>query len=136
MSLDSILNHIINNANIEAEKIISKAHLSKEDILKEAKEEADKIYNQRLKKEKAAGERIKQELLVNARLGNKKSILAIKQELLSQVFEKLKPAFAGTKLSRELIGRDKTSEVDEDMNFYIDKIRTDYETEVAKILFE
>lgn len=136
MSLDSILNHIINNANIEAEKIIKQAHLSKENILKEAKEEADKIYNQRLKKEKAACERIKQGLLVNARLENKKNILATKQELLSQVFEKLKPAFASTKLSKQLIGRDKTSEVAEDIDFYIDKIRTDYETEVARILFE
>lgn len=136
MSLDSILEHIISNADIEAGKIIEEARLSKENILKEAKEEADKLYNQRLQKEKAAGERIREGLLVNARLESKKSILAAKQGLLSEVFEKLKPAFAGAKLSRELIGRDKTSEVAEDIDFYIDKIRRDYEAEVAKILFE
>lgn len=136
MPLDSILEHIINNADNEAGKIIEQARLSKGNILKEAKEEADKLYNQRLQKEKAAGERTKRGLLVNARLESKKSILAAKQELLSQVFEKLKPTFAGTKLSRELIGRDKTSEVAEDIDFYIDKIKTDYETEVARILFE
>lgn len=135
MSLESILNRILNDANAQREKIIQEALQEANRIIQEAKLEAEGLYNTGIQKEKALYESQKQRLIVNARLEYKKNLLKAKQELIDAVFEKLKPNLRKDKFKKQRIFQDKVQEVPEDINFYLDKVRLDYETDISRILF-
>jgi len=135
MSLESILNHILSEADTQREKIIQEAKQQRDKIIQEAKLEAEKFYRESLNKEKALLETQKQRLIVNARLDAKKSLLETKQELIDDVFKKLKSALKGDKFKKQQVSLDKVKEVPEEIDFYLSKFRPDYETEIAKVLF-
>lgn len=135
MSLESILNKITHNGNLEGKKIIQEARKEAEGIIQQAKEEADKLYRQILEKEKSLYESQKQKLLVNARLEDKKNLLKAKQELIAEIFERLKSEIPKGKIKEQHILQHKTEEVSEDVDFYLDNLRHDYETEIARVLF-
>lgn len=135
MSLESILSHILNKADAEREKIIREARIEAESIIKEANLEAEKLYQGILDKETALSDRQKQRLLVNARLESKKNLLKAKQELVDSVFEKLQSAFPEGKFKKQRVSPDKVQEIVENVDFYLNKIRLDYEIEIAEILF-
>lgn len=136
MSLEAILNHILEEAKEEKEKIIQKAKEEKEKIIQAAKAKAERLYQEILEKEKAENERQRQKRLVNARLEAKINLLRTKQELIDAVFKELKSHLSQDKLKKQQISQDKVQDIPEDMDFYLSKIRQDYETEIAKILFE
>jgi vacuolar-type H+-ATPase subunit H len=136
MSLESILDHIINEANQKREKIIQAARIQAEEIIKGAEEEAKKLYQDVIAGEKAICENQKRKLIVSARLENKNNYLAAKQELIESVFEKLKSTLGGHRFKKQQVTRDKVEDVAEDTDFYLAKLRLDYETEIAKILFD
>jgi vacuolar-type H+-ATPase subunit E/Vma4 len=136
MSLESILNHIITEANSQKEKIIQEARLQAEGIMQSAKQEAERIYKEILDKEKSVYEKQKQKLIVQARLQGKKNLLGAKQELIDEVFEKLKLSLGKNKFKKEQVSQDKVHEVSEDTDFYLKKIRPDYEVEIAALLFK
>lgn len=136
MSLESIIEHILDKANAEREKIIQQANDERNVILRQAKEEAETLYQTNFKKERALYEKEKERIVVNARLESKKDLLKAKQELIDSIFEKLKTDIEGSALlKKQRITRDKVQEVKAEAGFYIDKFRFDYESEVAKILF-
>ena len=136
MSLESILQHIIEEANFQKEKIIQEAKQEAHKIIQLAKLDAEELYRDILNQEKGLYERQKQKIMVNARLEDKKSLLASKQELIDAVFVKLKSTLKKDKFKKEQIFQNKTQELAEDLDFYLNKIRPDYETEIAQILFE
>lgn len=136
MSLESILSHILDKANTERERIIQEARSEAQRIIKEANLEAEKLYQGILDKERTLYERQKQRLIVNARLESRKDLLAAKQELVDSVFKKLKSTLNKTKLKKQQVAQEKVHEVAEDIDFYLNQIRPDCESEIAKILFK
>jgi len=135
MSLDSILEHILDEANAKRDKIIQEAREKSIRIIQEAKTEAQKLYQEILDKERVFREKEKQRLVTNARLESKKNLLKAKQESIDSAFEKLKSTLAEDKFKKQQVLMDKVKEVPEDIDFYLGKIRQDYETEIARILF-
>jgi len=78
MSIESIINHILDEAGVQRDKIMRDAQQQAELILQEAIQEADKVYQEILAREKSLLEAEKQKLIVNARLESKKNLLKAK----------------------------------------------------------
>jgi len=135
MSLELILNHIINQAQLEREKIIQEAERQAEGIIREAKLEAGQIYQEMLSREEAHNENLKQRLIINARLQQKKRLLEAKQESISAVFKKLKAELKKEKFKKEQVFHDRVHEVTEDTDFHLNNFRLDNESTIAGMLF-
>lgn len=135
MAINAILDHILGEANTRREKIIQETEEQAEKILQEARKEAEKISQEIITKEKNACESQRQKLIVNGRLQAKKNLLGVKQELIDNVFKNFKSHLKKDKFKKQQIALDKTVEVTEDTDFYLNKIRPDYEAEIARILF-
>lgn len=135
MSLESILNHILGQANAEREKIIQQARQQAEKIIRQAGQEAENLSRQIIAEERNLSGRTRQRLIVNARLAGRKDLLKAKQELIDTVFEKLKLSLGKAKLKKQQVTKEGIEEVSEDIGFYLNKIRSDFENEIAKALF-
>jgi len=135
MSLESIIHHILAEAESQAKAIIQKAELEKADILKQASAEAEALYQEGIKTESQRLDSQKQKMLVNARLESKKELLAAKQELMREAFAQLREQIQEGKFKKKQISPDKQHEVGEDADFYLKQLRSDYESQIAKILF-
>ena len=135
MSLESIISHILEEAGTKKQEIIQQAQKETERITQEAQLEADNLYQDIIAQAKADAERQKHPLLVQARLEQKKSLLKTKQELIDSLFQELKSTLREGKIKREQVSQDKIKEVAEDIDFYLEQSRHDYESEIAGILF-
>ena len=135
MPLDAILNHIIAQGDSRKEKIIQEANQQAQGIIQDAKAEADKLYQEVIDKEKSLYLAEKQKRIVNGRLEAKRNLLRIKQELIDLLFKKLKSQLAKEKFRKKQVLMDKEQDTPEDIDFYLAKIRVDFESEIAKYLF-
>jgi vacuolar-type H+-ATPase subunit E/Vma4 len=135
MSLESIINHILGEANSQKAKIIQEANQQAHEIIQTAKEDADKIYQEIIEREKSLVLAEKQKFIVNARLQAKKDLLREKQELIDLLFEKLKTQLGKGKFKKRQVFLDKEQDIPGDIDFYLAKIRVDFESEIAKYLF-
>ncbi|HOX54082.1 MAG: hypothetical protein PHI86_02180 [Candidatus Omnitrophica bacterium] len=136
MSLEAILSHIMNDAKGQRDILLKQANQEKEEILKQAKADAARAYQAILDREKSIFEAEKQKLIVNARLDVRKQLLSCKQELIDSAFERFKSGIKHDIFKKKQIFSDETKEVPEDINFYLAKIRPEYEAELAQILFD
>ena len=135
MSLESIINHILEEAGTKKQEIIQQAQKEAARIIQEARVEADNLYREIIAKAKVDAERQKHQLLVQGRLEQKKNLLKTKQELIDSLFQELKSTLREGKIKKQQVFQDKIKEVAEDIDFYLEKIRHDYESEIAGILF-
>jgi vacuolar-type H+-ATPase subunit E/Vma4 len=136
MSLESILEHILNEAELEKNKIVQEALAQVDAIIRQAKEEAAGFYKSIVAKEKSLHEHHKKKLIVNASLEHKKNLLAAKQELIDEVFSRLKSTLKAERFKKEQVSYDKVKETVEDIDFYLAMLRQEHETEIARILFK
>jgi len=136
MSFDSILKHILDEAGSKRQEILRQAHLEAEALIQEAKAQADAVYRDIIVRAQKDCQKNKERLLVNARLEAKKSLLLVKQELIAEVFTRLRMALKSDRFKKEQVSQDKVKEVPEDLDFYLAKLRQDYETEIAEVLFK
>lgn len=135
MSLEFILEHILEEANNKKEEIMKEAEEKADKMIQQAEQEAEKLYEELQSKERAILEAQKQRLIVNARLSRKSNVLKAKQELIEEVFKKSKSHLKSDKFKKQQILTDKVKEAPLDIDFYLEKIRQDNETEIAGILF-
>jgi len=135
MSIESILQRIANNAETQSQQIIRQARQEAVEIIQQAQKEADKTYEVLLAKERFLYAAQKQRAMVNVRLEHKKDSLAAKQRLINEVLEKVKQRLGKGRLKKEQITQDKSHEVSEDIDFFLEQLRRDHETEIARILF-
>lgn len=135
MSLESIVEHILTTAKAEAEQILQGAKQEAAQIIQQSHQEAEALYELLLNKEKALYESQKQRVLVNARLEGRKNLLFARQELIDIVFERVRVELGKNKLKRQQVKYDKIEEVSEDPAFYFKQLKSDYESEIAKIIF-
>jgi len=136
MALESILNHIAGNANSEAENIVKKARQEAEILISEAREKAEIRVVEFVRGRTEEYEKLKQKMIVNARLEARKDILQAKQDLISRVFEQLKPLLENLKLTQNRITFDTVQPVPAPSVLYEHNLRADFEQEIADILFE
>lgn len=136
MSLESIVEQILSEANSEREKIIQQAQIEAQGLIQEAKIEADKIYEDLFAKERQKQENQKQKQIVASKLMQRKTLLQTKQEIINSVFEKIKAVLKPDKFKKQMVLADKIQEAPLDTSVYLGKLRRDYETEIAKILFD
>ena len=136
MPLESILERILAEAVAQQEKIIQEALTQAEKVMQEARQSADILYQDILQKAKADSLSQKQMRIVNARLGHKRNILEAKQELIESVFKKTKSTLKEVAIKKQLVFADKVSEAAADIDFYLGRLRQDYESEIARILFK
>jgi vacuolar-type H+-ATPase subunit E/Vma4 len=134
MALESILDHILAEARAEKEKIIAQAKQEYQVMIRQAQQEAESLYQGGLAQENTRLESERNKMLVRARLEGRKGILQVKQEAIDYVFAKLKTHITTGKLKKQQVFQDRISESSEDIDFYLNRIRSDCESEIAKIL--
>ncbi len=135
MSLESIINHILEEARQQADQITFAAKKEAGQLILTAQEEAEKVSQEILKKEESALEAGKAKLVVGARLESKKELLTAKHELINLAFQKLESGLHKERFKKEQVSQDKIQEVSEEPHFYLENIKLQYESEVANILF-
>ncbi|MCD6239951.1 hypothetical protein J7K27_00315 [Candidatus Bathyarchaeota archaeon] len=86
--LVAIANEILEDAKREAEKVIREAEKKAEEILKRAKEDAEKIRNQLLAEAKEKGEIEKKKILSQAEIEAKSRLLEEKERLVNEAFSR------------------------------------------------
>ncbi len=135
MSLGAILDRIQAEGLAQKEKIIQAAQKEAEDLIYKARLEAERVGREIIDREKAAAERQREGLIVNARLKAKNAVLSGKQALIDYVFEKTKDHISRTKFKKQIVSHEKVHEVPEEPAHYLEEIRRKLESEIAKILF-
>jgi len=136
MSLESIIKRITSLADARGEAIIQQARQEADRLLQQAEAQGQAFSQALLKKETAALDTQRQRFIVQARLEAKKALLKAKQELLDEVFAKVKQELARGKIKKEQIAVDTVREASADIDFFLGQIRLGVETEAAAILFE
>jgi len=135
MALDSIITHIQAQAAGQAESIMHQARQQESQLLNAGKIAAEKLYRDLLALEKNRQEKQKQRQLVNCRLENRKKILATKEEILDSLFEKVRAQLQQGQIKKQVVSANEQREVPEDIGFYLEKMRRDFETQMAAMLF-
>ena len=134
MAIESITNTILAEANQEAEKIIRQAQEEAVKLRQQAKQEAAVLREEIIGRERSLAEKEKQRLMVSARLESKKEILKAKQEFIDELFKKVKAQLKQDEFKKEQVFQDRTEEVPENIDFYLQNLRIKYETEIAGII--
>jgi len=90
MGADKITSKILEDAEINANSIKSKAQIEADKILEDAKREAEKRKNEIIKKGEKEAEMIKNRIIAEARLNARKKMLKERENLIEMAIEKLK----------------------------------------------
>jgi vacuolar-type H+-ATPase subunit E/Vma4 len=135
MALDSIIAHIEAQAAGQVEAVMRQARQQEAGLLADGKAAAEKSYRDLLDREKSRLEKQKQRRLVSCRLENRKKILQAKEEILTGLFEKVRVQLQKGHIKKLVVAADEERETPEDIGFYLQKLRRDFETRIAAMLF-
>ena len=133
--MDLILQHILQEAEEEKQKILAVAQQQAAQIITAARQEADTLSRGILQRFEADCFNQKKRNIVNARLQQKTKLLEKKQEFIEAVMARLRQDLEAHKLKKEQVCLHKISQVAEDPVFYLEQLRRDYETDLAAALF-
>ena len=135
MAIEPIVEHIIRQAGMQRDKIIAEAAEKGEALSRTADEEAEKLFREEVSKAERAAAAEKDRIIIDSRMEAKKRLLEAKRALLSSVFAGLKPLLEEKKLMKEQVSPEGTKSVPEEIGFYLEELRQDFESEVAAVLF-
>lgn len=135
MAIESIVDHIIKEAGLQRERILAEAAEKKAVLSGEAEEEAQKLFREEVSRAERAAAAEKNRILINSRLEAKKRLLEEKRRLLSSVFAEINPVLAEKGLMKEQVLHEGTRNVPEESGFYLEKLRQDFESDIAEVLF-
>jgi vacuolar-type H+-ATPase subunit E/Vma4 len=135
MALDSILAHIEAQAAGQVEAVTRQARQQEAGLLAGGRAAAEKSFRDLLEREKNRLEKQKQRRLVSCRLENRKKILQAKEEILASLFEKVRAQLQKRHIKKLVVAADEQRETPEDIGFYLQKLRRDFETRIAAMLF-
>ncbi|MBN1272673.1 MAG: hypothetical protein JXB26_10440 [Candidatus Aminicenantes bacterium] len=136
MSLESIINRILSDADGEAERIVEESRKKADEVLSMARAEADKaaelIFAEIERQARLEASRV----LTKARLENRLALLSRKKEIVKEI---LKKAFSEQSqrwggMKKEIIFKEEVKEETLDEKRLLDEIRPRVEGEIAKIL--
>ncbi|MCK5535063.1 V-type ATP synthase subunit E [bacterium] len=89
MSLEKIIERINHEIKKKVEAILDTARKKEKDILAEAHKKAQGKYEQKIKKGKEKGQAVKNNLLAEGRLEQRKAILETKQEQIENIYQSI-----------------------------------------------
>ena len=142
MGIDDIIKKIRTDASNKVESLRKEALEEKEKIIEEARKEADKVREDIINRFRKEAEAEKMGMVIRARMEEKKKLLSLKRELMSEAFKQAEKELSNLdreeylKLMKELLIRAVDSEDEEVLVSPRDEawMRTDFMDEVRKKL--
>lgn len=136
MSLEKILDKIIDDAKAEADKILKESRGKAEKIKEEAEMKASKLAEALLEEAERQGHLEASRLITQARLETKINILSLKKELVQEVMEKAfqKKILGKEGLKRIIITKEGEKEEPLDEDRLKEELRSKLENEIIEIL--
>jgi vacuolar-type H+-ATPase subunit E/Vma4 len=135
MPVESILKRLLDEAGGQRQVIIQEAQKEAEGIIREAQIQAGILYNNILASAQADYDSQRQRFIVKARLDAKRNLLETKQELIEEVLKRLRLDLKNDTFKKQQVSFDRVKEVPGELDFYLNRLRQDYEMQVARILF-
>ena len=136
MSLEKILDKIIDDANAEADKILLESRGKAEKIKEEAEKKASELADALVEEAKRQGRLEASRLITQARLETKINMLSRKKEIIQEVMEKaFQKKILGKKgLKRTIITKEGEREEDFDEARLKEELRSRLENEIIEVL--
>lgn len=136
MSLEKILEKIIDDAQTEAGKIILESQKKAAEIKEKAQNEASDLAEVLVKEAERQGQLEASRIVTQARLEKKINMLSRKKELIEEVLEKAfqKGAKGKTGLKKKIIMKEGESEEPYDEEKLKEEIRSKLESEILEAL--
>jgi vacuolar-type H+-ATPase subunit H len=136
MSLEKILEKIIDDAQNEADDIILESKKKAEEIKEKARNEASNLLESIVKEAERQGQLEASRIVTKARLEKKINTLARKKELIEEVLEKAfqKGAKGKKGLKRKVIMKEGESEEPYDEEKLKEELRSKLESEILEAL--
>jgi vacuolar-type H+-ATPase subunit H len=136
MSLEKILDKIIDDANAEADKILVESREKAEKIKEEAEKKASELAEALVEEAERQGQLEASRLITQARLETKINILSRKKELIQEVMEKaFQKKILGEKiLKRTIITKEGEREEDFDEDRLREELLSKLENEIVEVL--
>lgn len=136
MSLENIIQKIIQDAGAEAEKIVQESTQKGESIKEEARKEAKTLGEKLIKDEERAASLDAHRLVTQARLEKRLHILSLKKKLVDEVLEQaFKMAGAENRtLTKTIILKDGEKKESYDRERLKAELRPLLENEIVKVL--
>ena len=135
MALDSILARIQDETAAQARAIVQEARQQAEKSIEAGRQETDKLYREIMRAAQNLAAQKKQRALVICRLENRKKILQVKQEILDTLFAKTKSELKKNRIKKQVVAAQGCTEESENIDFFLNDLRRDIETELAQMLF-
>ncbi len=136
MSLEKILDKIINDASAEADKILVESREKAEKIKEEAEKKASELAGALVEDAKRQGQLEASRLITQARLETKINILSQKKEIIQEVMEKAfqKEILEKKGLTKTIITKEGEREEAFDEARLKEELRSRLENEIIEIL--
>lgn len=136
MSLEKLVERIINDAKDKANKIILESEKKAEEIKKAARKEALKLAEELEKEAERQGHLEASRLITQERLEKKMDILSCKKELIGEVLDRAfrKAGLEKKEIKRKIIMKDGELEEPYDEEKLREEIRSKLENEIVEIL--
>ncbi len=136
MSLEKILEKIIDDAKAEADKIILDSRKKAEEIKKEAEKEASELAEALIVEAERQGHLEASRLVTQARLETKIGILSKKKELALEVLEKAfkEKEIESRGLKRTIVTKEGEKEESFDASRIKDELQSRLESEIIEVL--
>ena len=136
MSLEKIINKILDDAQAEAQEIVKESRLKAEEIKKHAHDEADQMADTLLNEYTRQAKLEASRLVTQARLERKIDLLACRKELINQVLDKAfkKAKIPKQSLKRKIVLKDGEKEEYFDEQNLKEELRQQLEGYIAEVL--
>lgn len=136
MSLEKILEKIIDDADAETERILQESREKADGIKEKADKEAQELAEALVKEAERKGQLEASRLITQARLETKIAILSRKKELVQEVLEKAfkKKILEKTGLKRKIITKEGEKEMPLDEARLKEELRSRLENEIVEVL--
>jgi len=136
MSLEKILDKIIDDANAEADKVLVESREKAEKIKEEAEKKASELADALVEEAERQGQLEASRLITQARLETKINILSRKKELIQEVMEKAfqKKILGGKILKRTIITKKGEREEAFDEDRLREELLSRLENEIVEVL--
>lgn len=136
MSLEKILDKIIDDANTEADKILVESREKAKMVKEEAEKKSSELAEALIEEAERQGHLEASRLITQARLETKINILSLKKELIQEVMEKaFQKKILGEKgLKRTIITKEGEREEAMDEARLKEELRSRLENEIIEIL--
>jgi vacuolar-type H+-ATPase subunit E/Vma4 len=135
MALYSILARIQDDTAAQGRAIVQEARQHAEKLVEAGEQEAEKLYRGTMLAAKNLAAQKKQRELVICRLENRKRVLQTKQEILDALFAKAKSRLKKNRIKKQVVASKGHTEESENIDFFLNALRRDIESELAKLLF-